>query len=432
MRQLYSTREGRSFLAMWLAHSVSDVGSRLLFFAFGIWWFQQTNSTTPIFLSTLVVFVPTVLLSPLAGVLVDRNDRRTVMLWVNLAHILTHSAMLILIMTGQHDVVPLLIPLAISGMANTFQYPAFYSSISLLVPKEQLGQANGLYATVSGIVDIVAPILGAIMFSTIGIVGILWLDLASYVFELAVLLSLRIPRPAISSIGSTMQGGVLAQARQGFTFIFARNGLFSLQLVLVGYNFFNSLVQNLQIPLVLSRSPVPEVVGLISASYGLGVLFGGLFMTRTGGLQPKVHGVFLGVGFSGLLGMTVFGVAQNLQLWMLANLIFGICLPLLNASFQSIWQQKTPVDVQGRVFAARRLISHISIPIAYVLGAFVSDGLATPFFSQLESSAWLLGESHGRGYAAMFVICGVCMALCGFGAYLRPAARNVERDVPDA
>jgi MFS transporter, DHA3 family, macrolide efflux protein len=432
MQQLYSSREGRSFLTMWLAQSISSAGSRLTFYAFGIWWFQQTGLTTPIFLTTLAVFVPSVLLSPLAGVIVDRNDRRTIMMRVNLTHIFTHSAMLLLIATGEKSIAPLLLLLVISGCADTFQYPAFYSSISLLVPKEQLGQANGLYATSGGAVDIISPLLGALLVSSIGMVGILLIDLATYVVECAVLFWLRIPRPEVSSVGAAMKGGVLAQARQGFEFIFARGGLFSLQLVLVAYNFFNSLVQNLQVPLVLSRISLPEVVGLITASYGLGVILGGLYMTKTGGTQPKVHGVFLGVGLSGLVGMTLFGVAQSLLVWMLANLIFGFCLPILSASSQSIWQQKTPMDIQGRVFAARRLISHISIPIAYALGGFLSDGLATPAFANFEGSAWLLGGSSGRGYAAMFVICGVCMALAGFGAYLRPAARNVERDVPDA
>jgi MFS transporter, DHA3 family, macrolide efflux protein len=432
MQQLYSSREGRSFLMMWLAHGISSAGSRLTFYAFGIWWFQQTGLTTPIFLTTLAVFVPSVLLSPLAGVIVDRNDRRTIMLGVNLTHICTHSAMLLLIAFGERSIVPLLALLVISGCADTFQYPALYSSISLLVPKDQLGQANGLYATSGGTVDVISPLLGAFLVTSIGMEGILLIDLVSFVIELAVLLWLRIPRPEVSVAGAAMHGGVLAQARQGFGFIFARSGLFSLQLVLVGYNFFNSLVQNLQVPLVLSRFPVPEVVGIITASYGVGVILGGLYMTRTGGVRPRVHGVFVGVGVSGLLGITVFGVAQSLPIWILANLIFGICLPILSASSQSIWQQKTPIDIQGRVFAARRLISHISIPIAYALGGFLSDGIATPVFSRLESSAWLLGGSDGRGYAAMFVICGVCMALSGFGAYLRPAARNVERDVPDA
>jgi MFS transporter, DHA3 family, macrolide efflux protein len=384
------------------------------------------------FLTMLAVFVPSVLLSPLAGVVVDRNDRRTILLRVNLTHICVYTAMLFLIMTGDNLLAPLLALLVISGVADTFQSPADFSSIGVLVPKEHLGQANGLFATSAGVVDVVSPILGALLISTINLEGILLINLATYSFELAVLLWIRIPRPEVSSLGAAIKGGVFAQARQGFAFIFGRIGLFSLQLVMVGYNFFNTLVQSLQIPLVLSRNTLPEVIGLITASNGIGVILGGLYMTRTGGFRPKVHGVFLGVGISGLFGLTVFGLAQSLPVWMLANFIFGLCLPVLSASSQSIWQAKTPTDIQGRVFAARRLISHISIPLAYVIGGSLSDRVFTPAFATLESSAWLLGDSSGRGYAALFVICGVCMALSGFGAYLRPAARNVERDVPDA
>ncbi len=432
MKELWASAGGRTFLTMWLGQSISSFGSRLTIFAFGIWLYKETGLATPLYLTALAGFLPGVLLAPIAGVLVDRYDRRSVMLLVNTVHTLVTLAQFFVISSGQTNIPIILGLLAISSAAETFQFPAEASSMSVLVPKEQLGQANGLYAMMSGAGDLVAPIAGALLVSSIGIAGILLIDLASFAFEFLTLFIIRIPRPAQSDIGSRMQGGVLAQARDGFRFITQRPGLLSLLITFSGVNFFLGIVQNLQVPLVLSRSTDPSAVGIIASSFGVGVLLGGLYMTSTGGLKPRVHGVFAGIGLSGLLGTALFGLAQSIPIWMLANFFAGFLLPVLNGASQSIWQSKTPPDIQGRVFAARRQIAQITTPMAFIIAGPVADLVFKPYFSSNDSWAWLLGGSSGRGYAAMFVLFGILVSFWGFAAYLRPAARNVERDIPDA
>ena len=192
------------------------------------------------------------------------------------------------------------------------------------------------------------------------------------------------------------------------------------------------MVQNLQVPLILSRTTDPQALGYIASSFGVGVLLGGLYMTTTGGVRPRVHGVFAGIGLASLLGMALFGVAQSMPLWMLANFFAGFFLPILNGSSQSIWQAKTPPDIQGRVFTARRQIAQFTTPIAFVMAGPLTDLVFKPAFNHADSWAWLLGGSSGRGYAAMFVLFGLLGFVWGFAGYLRPAARNVERDIADA
>jgi MFS transporter, DHA3 family, macrolide efflux protein len=343
-------------------------------------------------------------------------------------------AQFVAISSGLVSLPLILILLAISSCAETFQFPAESSSISVLVPKDQLGQANGLYSVSGGIGDLLAPLAGAFLLSSIGISGILLMDLASFVFEFVTLFAIRIPKPDTSSLGAAMQGGVLAQAREGFRFITVRPGLLSLLITFTGVNFILGLVQQLQVPLVLSRSSDPNAVGLVASSFGVGALLGGLYMTATGGVRPRVHGVFAGNGLVGIFGTMLFGLAQVVPLWMLANFCAGFLLPVLNGSSQSIWQSKTPADIQGRVFAARRQIAQITSPLAFLIAGPLTDVLFKPLFSSpaADSWAWLLGGSSGRGYAAMFVLFGAILALWSFSGYLRPAARNVERDVPDA
>ncbi len=434
MNALLNSAGGRTFLIMWFGQSISAFGSRLTIFAFGIWLFQKTGETTPLYLTALAGFLPGVLLAPLAGVIVDRSNRRNVMLWINTVHTLVTLGQFALISSNNTNLPLILLLLAISSTAETFQWPAESSSMSVLVPKEQLGQANGLYAMMGGVGDLLAPIAGGLLVASIGIAGILLIDLASFIFEFITLFIIRIPKPKKSQIGSSMQGNVLQQARDGFRFITARPGLLSLLITFSGINFLLGIIQNLQIPLILSRSKDPSAVGLVASSFGAGVLLGGAYMSSTGGVRPRVHGVFAGIGLSGILGTALFGIAQSIPMWMAANFFAGFLLPVLNGASQSIWQSKTPADIQGRVFAARRQIAQITSPMAFLIAGPLADWVFKPAFSSStwDSWHWLLGDSSGRGYAAMFILFGILTCLWGFAGYLRPAARNVERDIPDA
>jgi MFS transporter, DHA3 family, macrolide efflux protein len=228
---------------------------------------------------------------------------------------------------------------------------------------------------------------------------------------------------------------VIVQVKDGFRFITQRPGLLSLLITFTGVNFSLGLIQNLQTPLVLSRTNNDSsALGLISAMFGVGVLVGGAYMTSTGGVKPRVHGVFAGIGLSGLLGTALFGLAQSIPVWMLANFFAGFFLPVLNGSSQSIWQAKTPNEILGRVFAARRQIAQITSPIAFFISGPLADRVFNPVFSSptWDTWAWLLGGTNGRGFAMMFIVFGFMTCAWGFAGYLRPAARNVERDIPDA
>ena len=172
----------------------------------------------------------------------------------------------------------------------------------------------------------------------------------------------------------------------------------------------------------------------MAAAFGVGVLLGGVYMTATGGPKSRAAGVLLGIGASGLLGSALFGLARGVPVWMLANFFAGFLLPVLNGSSQSIWQSKTPADIQGRVFATRRMIAQFTSPIAYLIAGPLADRVFKPVFASEfgDQFSWLLGDSVGRGYAAMFVIFGLATSAFGFAGWLRPAARNVERNIPDA
>ncbi len=436
---LLSSAGGRTFLWMWLAQLVSSFGTNLTGFALGIWLYQSTGQATPLFLTALSYTLPGLLLTPVAGSLVDRCSRKHLMMLSDGVQGVVTLVIMLLITLEQTGVLRfelwwLYALLAVSSAAGTFQWPAQSSTISLLVPREHLGRANGMLGVSDGINTLFAPITSGALVGIIGISNVILIDVATFVFALAVMRFLPIPRPAQSAIGKSARGSILTESVWGWRYIVARPGLLGLLLTFAVLNFTNSMCSNLTTPLVLSRTDnQTTLLGLVYSAFGLGILAGSTFMTITGGPRPRIHGVLVGIGLSGLMAQTVFGLAQSVPVWMLAKFIAGCCLPVMNGSSQAIWQSKVEADVQGRVFTARRLIAQITTPLAFVIAGPLADRVFTPLATgnlgpTLEP---ILGPETGRGYAMMFVLFGLLTCLNGFGAYLRPRARNVERDLPD-
>jgi MFS family permease len=436
---LLSSAGGRTFAWMWLTQFVSTFGTNLTGFALGIWLYQNTGQATPLFLTALSYTLPGLLLSPVAGSLVDRYSRKHLMMLSDSVQGVVTLVIMLLIGLEQTGVMRfqlwwLYALLAISSAAGTFQWPAQSSTISLLVPRQHLGRANGMLGVSDGINNLVAPIVSGALVSMIGITNVMLIDVATFVFAIVVMRFLPSPRPAQSAIGRSARGSILSESVWGWRYILERPGLLGLLMTFTGVNFTNSLCSNLVTPLVLSRADnQTTLLGLVYSAFGLGILAGSTFMTITGGPRPRVHGVFLGIGLSGLMAQTVFGLAQSVPVWMLANFVAGCCLPVMNGSSQAIWQSKVEADVQGRVFTARRLIAQITTPLAFAIAGPLADRVFTPFATgnfgpMLEP---IFGPETGRGYALMFVVFGLLTCLNGFSAYLRPRARNVERDLPD-
>jgi MFS transporter, DHA3 family, macrolide efflux protein len=429
---LFRSPAGRTFLGLWLGQFVSGFGSNLTGFALGVWLYQTTGQATPLFLSALASTLPGLLLGPFAGVIVDRVPRKPLLLATDTLQALVTLALLLLLAAGQLQPWLMYLLLAVSSAAGTFQWPAQAATVSVLVPREELGRASGLTSMGESIVGLATPIVAGALVPIIGITGVMWLDLATFLVGAGILAFLNIPSP----VASNEKRQVLwREALLGWHFIFERAGLLNLLLVFAGLNFLYGLSSNLITPLILARTGNDTaMLGLVLSAFGAGALAGSLAMTITGGPRPRIHGVFLGMVVSGLFGALLFGVVNSLPLWMLANFCAGFCLPVMNGSSQAIWQSKVLPTMQGRVFAVRRLIAQITMPVALAVAGPLTDRLFVPLMqgSVGNNLAWLLGPVAGRGYAALWVLCGVLVALNGLSGYLRKAARNVERDLPDA
>lgn len=429
----WSDPGARTFLLIWLGQVVSLVGSGLTTFVLGVWVYQLTGSATQFALIFASAAIPSVLVSPLAGEVVDRHDRRRVMIAADCGAALSTVAVFLLFFSGRLEVWHIYLTTAANALCGAFQAPAYAASIPLLVPREQLGRVNGL-VQVERAASIISPAVAAALIAAVGVTGVILIDFATFLFATGTLLLVRIPRPDATAHGAAAaQGTLLQRAGYGWRYLAGRGGLMWLVVLLAVSNFFIGMASVMVQPLILSFSSV-GMLGRLMLAGGSGMLVGGLVMGAWGGPKRRIHGV---LGFMLLGGFFLFlhGLAPSALLIAFVAPAFLFTVPVVAGSTMAILQARVPGDVQGRVFAATRMLLQVAVPLAYVvagpLADYVFEPLMAPGGALSGSMGALIGVGEGRGVALMFMLSGVGAAGLAVVGYLNPRLRRVE-DETDA
>lgn len=433
-RKLPDYRRMHVFFAIWLGQLVSIVGSGMSSFALGVWVYLRAGSTTRFTLIYLFAMLPGVLISPLAGALVDRWDRRRVLILSDLGAGASTIAIALLLYAGHLQIWQVYVASAVKSVCSAFQWPAYSAAITLLVPRGQLGRANGMVQFNEAAAQIFAPILAATLVVSIGIWGVLMIDFSSFLFAVLMALLIRIPKPVPGIEGVTKRGSLWREAAYGWSYIVTRPGLLALLIFFATTNFFTGMTIVLSTPLILSFASA-AVLGKVLSFAGCGMLIGSLVMGAWGGPKRRIWGV---LGFELVAGLCIMlaGVRPSVKLIGIATFIFAFSLPIVLGSSQAIWQSKVATDVQGRVFATRRMVAWSTLPIAYLVSGPLVDHVFNPLMARGDLPARTLGRlvglGPGRGIGLLFVVLGSFVTLAAVAGYLYPRLRLVEDELPDA
>jgi DHA3 family macrolide efflux protein-like MFS transporter len=433
MTQNTAPRGFQTFLLIWFGQLISLTGSGLTGFALGVWVYQRTGSATQFALISLSTALPGIVFSPIAGALVDRWDRRQAMILSDTGAGLCTLSIALLFLAGRLEVWHIYIVLAVSSTFSAFQWPAYSAATTLLVSKENLGRASGMVQLSEAAAQIGAPVLAGALIGVIQIQGVILVDFATFLFAVFTLLTVRVPRPETTAEGKAAQASLLRESAYGWTYIRARPGLFGLLIFFAVNNFAMGIVQVLFTPLVLSFT-TPLILGILLSVAGLGFLAGSIVMSVWGGPRRRVYGI---LGANLLLGMVLFAAGLPPSVWILGGAAFLAFLstPITNGCSQAIWQSKTAPDVQGRVFAVRRMIAWASLPLAYLLAGPLADQVFEPLLAEggilAGSVGRVIGVGAGRGIGLLYIILGFMMLLATMIAYLYPHLRHLETELPD-
>jgi len=425
----------RAFIIIWLGQVLSLMGTAMTSFVLTIWAWQVTGEATALALVGFFSFAPFVLFSPVAGALVDRWNRKLVMILGDLGACLSTLVVLLLYVTGSLQIWHLCMTGAIAAMFQSFHFPAYSAAVTMILPKEQYTRASGMISMAQSASGVFAPVFGAVLLGSVGLSGVMVVDIVTCLTAVAVVLSVSIPNPPASDEGRKSRGSLLKESVYGFRYIYERPSLLGLLLVFLATNLMLTLTSTLSTPLILARTNNDNVIlGIVQSLSGLGGLVGGLLLTVWGGPKRKVDGVLMGIAASSLC-VSLFGLGREVYVWSLTAFMGLFMIPMANGASQAIWQAKVAPDIQGRVFSARLLIAQISGPISMLLGGLLADYVFEPamvpggFFASLLGG--LVGTGPGAGMSLMFVITGVLGVLVGLGGYAFDAIRNVESTLPD-
>jgi len=424
-----------AFLMVWAGQLFSLLGSGMTWFALTFWVFQQTGRATDLAALMFAGVIAHLLSSPMAGALVDRWNRKLVMMLTDLGAGVCTVVMFVLFATGTLRVWNLAILIAISGAFGAFQFPAFSAGITMMLPKEQYARASGLQALAQWGSTIGAPIMAAALLGPIGVLGIMLIDIVTFAIGVGALLFVHVPQPEITEAGRKGQGTLLQESIYGFRYIWERKSLLGLQLVFFFINFLSSFAYTVQPAMILARNGNNELIlGTVNSVAGAGGVAGSLGLSAWGGPKRKVHGVLIGMILSSLFGIMLYGLGRGVLVWSVAAFLGSFVNPVINGSSQAIWQSKVDPDVQGRVFAARAFIARISQPVAIALAGPLADYVFEPGMAPggaLKAFAPLVGSGPGTGMSLMFVLAGSIGVTVGVAGYIFRSIREVEEIIPD-
>jgi MFS family permease len=380
--------------------------------------------------------LPYLLIIPLAGVMVDRYNRKLMMMVSDLAAGLGTVAILILSATGHLEVWHFYLVNVIIGLGNAFQWPAYSAAITTMVPKEQYGRANGMVSFIQAGPGVVAPLLAGALLPVIGLNGILLIDVVTFLFAIGALMIVHVPPPTQTMDGQEGKGSFWREATFGFKYIFKRPSLLGYVLLLFTANTFLGFPNSVHVPMILLRTNNSSLIlGAAETAGAISWTLGSVLMSVWGGPKRRMHGALLGwIGYC-LFGNIIFGLGTSLNVWIPAIIIAGFGSNIGIATSQAILQTKVAPDVQGRVFSARRMLTWFPDTFTPIIGGLLADKIMEPAMRSqgwfAKTFGWMVGTNPGSGMALIMIIFGGLTILTMSAGYLFPKIRNLEDLMPD-
>ncbi|MBN2147340.1 MAG: MFS transporter [Anaerolineales bacterium] len=405
-------RWAAKFFTIWGGQVFSLVGSALVQFAL-VWWLtQQTGSATILATASLVALLPQVVLGPFVGALVDRWNRRLIMIVADAGIAAVTGVLIFLFATELVQVWHIYAILFIRSLGGAFHHPAMTASTSLMVPHKHLTRISGLNQLLHGFLNIFAPPLGALLLGLLPTQGVLAIDIGTAALAILPLLFVAIPQPprlVAEANGTSQKTSYWGDLANGFRYVVKWPGLLGLILLAMLLNFLLSPSSALLPLLVMEefKGGAAEL-GWVESFFGVGVIVGGLTLSAWGGFKKRIITSFMGIIGIGV-GVILTGLAPASLFWLLlaANFILGFAQVYANGPIGAIFQTTIEPDYQGRVFSLISAGATGMMPLSLLIAGPVAD--------------WV-------GVRVWYVAGGAICILVTIAALFIPALVNIEDD----
>ena len=420
-----------TYIIFWLTQTISQLGSSMTSFSLILWVYSNTGSAMSMSLMSFCTYLPYIIVSLVAGTYVDRHRKKTIMLSADMIAACNTVVILLLLMLGKLENYHIYILNIITGTMNAFQGPATSVAIGMIVPQGQYEKASGMNSFSSSILTVVTPMLATFIYGTLGLRGVIFMDLLSFVIAFAVLAGcIQIPETIKSK--SAVKQSLLEGSKEGWYYLKSHKGIRYLILSMTIVNLFSRLgYENILPALILTRSGGNEgALALVTGFIGIGGIVGGMMVTFIKFPKSRIRTIYFSTAFSFLVGDLLMGISRNAVMWCVSALATSVLIPFINAGINSILYKQIPCEKQGRVFAIRNALQHGSIPIGIILGGYLAEYVFEPFMQGgngvVKVLEQIVGGGDGNGMAVMFLGTGILGALFSLLWYTHKDIRKLD------
>ncbi len=426
----HSLKQLHSFLLLWGSQTVSQLGTAMTDYAVIIWVYSRKGTASSVTLLTVCTFLPTIFFRFLAGSVVDRQNKKRIMLMADLLAACGTLAVFVLHSADVLQIWHLYVINFLLSLMNAFQEPAAFVAVSKLVPKEHYARAGGLQGFSGAAVSILAPALGALLLAGGGLELVLIVDLSTFAVAFLVLLFLiRIPeKKRQAAENETFSKTCLA----GIRYLKEHTAILRITLFLAVINFLAKLGNDGMLsPFILGRTGNNQaVLGMVESFTALGVLAGSLLATLMKPAKKRVPLIFITTGLV-FTGDIIQSLTQQPWLWCAAAFGSYLMAAVMNVNMDTLMREKVPTEMQRRVFSAKSTLQNFTIPPALLLGGLLADTVFEPFMitdSPVQQAlSGLFGIGKGAGIGLMFFIIGIAGMLISFTRLRKPVYRELDR-----
>lgn len=396
------------FFTIFTGQAFSLFGSALVQFAL-IWYLtQKTGSATVLATASLFGMLPQVLLGPIAGTVVDRGNRRIIMIASDSLIAVSTLLLAYLFWSGAAEIWHIYLALTIRSAGGAFHFPAMASSTSLMVPEKQLSRVAGANQTLQGLVSIVAPPVGALLVAAMPNQNILMIDVITAIMGITPLFIFTVPQPPRKAeLESVPKTSFVKDLGAGFKYMAAWPGLLMLGLMATLLNFLIAPTSALMPLLVTKYFKLGALeLGSLDSFFGVGMIAGGITLGVWGGFKKRIH-----TSLSGIIMMSfaviAIAVAPAKSFWivMTSMAFMGFMMPMVNGPIHALFQSVVEPDMQGRVLSLVSSVAQAMMPLGLIIAGPVTDATS---------------------YQTWFWVAGILNLLIGLTGFFIPAIMNIE------
>ncbi|MDK2981938.1 MAG: transporter, family, macrolide efflux protein [Chloroflexota bacterium] len=405
-----ANRWKKPFFTFWVSQAFSLFGSSLVQFAL-VWWLTRTTGSASVLATASAMAVlPEILVSPFAGAIIDRSNRKRVMILADGMIALATVILAVVFFFGAVQIWQVYLLMLVRSIGGAFHYPAEQASISLMVPEKHLSRIAGLNQALYGGINIIAPPAGALLLELLDVQGTLAVDVITAFIAISILLFIHIPQPAAKDEKEPISfSSLFADLKGGLRYILDWKGLVALIGIAMAFKLALSPAFSL-LPLLVSKHFNGDAAqyALVESISGIGVVAGGLILGVWGGFKKRIWTMWaslLSIGLS-LLWVSTMRPDQ-FSLFLPAMFLFGFMVPFIDGPFIAIIQANVNPDYQGRVLTMTTSLLWLTTPIGLGIAGPVADTFGIPVWYALAGGLCLVGMLVGS---------------------LLPQVRNIEED----